>query len=340
MKGRRRHGLAVLAILLCAGPLPAAQTFFLPTPNDAILQTAGETRFYAPTPGRDWVSGTYGCVRSEGHQFHEGIDILRLQTDRRGEPVDAVTAVTAGEVVYVNSVAGRSNYGRYVVLRHGVEGIPVYSIYAHLSSIADGIRPRARVAARQQLGIMGRSSNTRSPIGRDRAHLHLEIALLANEHFDQWFRATYKGSVNEHGSWNGRNMLGLDPTEILRRQQLDGDRFSLLNVIRYQKEMFRVLVPKTGFDYARKYRPLMRRNPVAEQAGIDGLELIVNFAGVPVQMIPRSRTELEIGKDYRILSVDEDYAKARSCRGLLQLSGSTWKLTRSGRAMLDLITHR
>jgi hypothetical protein len=37
-----------------AGPL------HLPTPNESVLHSGEETRFYAPTPGRDWVSGTYG----------------------------------------------------------------------------------------------------------------------------------------------------------------------------------------------------------------------------------------------------------------------------------------
>lgn len=336
----RLRPLLLLSLLLTSAPPARAQTFFLPTPNDAVLNSGGETRFYAPTPGRDWISGTYGCVRSEGHQFHEGIDILRLETDRRGEPTDEVIAVAAGTVAYVNPTSWKSNYGRYIVLRHAIEGIPVYSLYAHLASIADGVRKGAPIRARQKLGVMGRSTNTRTPIARSRAHLHLEIALLSNDRFDRWYRSAYKGSKNEHGTWNGRNLLGLDPTEILRRQQLDGARFSLLNLIRYQKEMCRVLVPKTDFTYARLYRPLMRRNPVAEQAGIDGIELVLNFAGVPVQMIPRSRTEMEIGKDYRILSVDDEYARARSCRGLISRSGATWKLTRSGRALLDQITYR
>jgi murein DD-endopeptidase MepM/ murein hydrolase activator NlpD len=286
------------------------------------------------------VSGTYGCVRSEGHQFHEGIDIIRLHTDRRGEPTDVVQAIAAGVVVYANGASWKSNYGRYLILRHAVEGIPVYSLYAHLQSIAEGLRPGVSVSARQQLGIMGRSTNTRSPISRARAHLHLEIALLANDRFDRWHRTAYKGSTNEHGIWNGRNLLGLDPTEIFRRQQIDGPRFRLLDLIRYQKEMFRVLVPGKDFPFARSYRPLMRRNPVAEREGIAAIEMVMNFAGVPVQMIPRSRSELTVSDDYQILSVDEDYAKARSCRGLISRSRQGWQLTRSGRMLLDMITFR
>jgi murein DD-endopeptidase MepM/ murein hydrolase activator NlpD len=339
MKKPALKALAIVASLWHIA-VPAAQTLHLPTPSKSLLQPGGETRFYAPTPGRDWVSGTYGCVRSDGHQFHEGIDILRLNTDRRGEPTDLVTAIDKGIVEYVNTVAGRSNYGRYVVLRHHVEGVAVYSLYAHLSSLAEGLRAGSPVAPRQILGVMGRSTNTRTPIDRGRAHLHLEIALKGNEHFDHWFQATYKGSVNEHGNWNGRNLLGIDPTEIFRRQQIDGARFSLLNLIRNQKEMFRVLIPRADFSYTSSYRPLMRRNPVAEKEGIVAVELLFNFAGLPFQMIPRARSEIEIGRDYRILSVDEEYARARSCRGLIRQSGGAWQLTRSGRSLLDLITYR
>ena len=43
-----------------------AQPFYLPTANTALFEKGGEDRFFAATPGKTWVSGTFGCVRSDG----------------------------------------------------------------------------------------------------------------------------------------------------------------------------------------------------------------------------------------------------------------------------------
>lgn len=324
-------------LAVCAST-PGAETFHLPTPNRAFAP-GQEVRFYAPTPGRDWVSGSYGCVRTGGSQFHEGIDILRVNTDRRGEPTDTVTASADGIVNYVNQASGDSLYGKYVVLQHRVEGIDIYSLYAHLSRVSSGLRVGVSVRAGQQLGVMGRTSNTRSRIGRYRAHLHFEIGLLANRHFARWFDKVYKGR-NEHGMWHGWNILGLNPTEILRLQQERGASFSLLNHVRYQPELCRVLVPKTDFTFARDYRPLMRRNATAERAGIDGYEIVFNFAGIPCQLIPRSKTEMSFADGYRLLRVNEAVALKDRCRKLITKDGSKWRLTQTGIRFLDILTYR
>lgn len=330
--------IVFLWIWLMASTFVSAQSFFLPTPNREIFKTGGETRFYAPTPGRDWVSGSYGCVRSEGLKFHEGIDILRVNTDRRGEPTDTVKAAALGTVAYVNGVSGKSNYGKYVILRHRVEGISVYTLYAHLGRIADGVKRGAMLRAGQTVGVMGRTSSA-TRIAPYRAHLHFEIALVLNDRFDRWYKSAYKGGVNDHGIWNGRNLLGLDPTAILQEQQTRGQRFSLLNFIRYRQEMFRVLVPKNSFFYARFYRPLMRRNPIAEKNGIDGYEIIFDFAGVPCQLIPRSKTEVKFSSGPTLLSVDSAVAREKRCRKLLYYQNGKWGLTRSGRQMIEILTY-
>src|ERR1044071_6041268 len=84
------------------------QTFVLPTPNDAILK-GDFTNYFVGTVGRDWTSGTFGCVRSDGFQMHEGLDIKCVQRDKKGEPLDPVYAAAAGKVAYLNPKAGLSN---------------------------------------------------------------------------------------------------------------------------------------------------------------------------------------------------------------------------------------
>ena len=85
-------------------------------------------------------------MRSDGWQIHEGLDIRCLQRDRHGEPTDPVMATANGTVAYINNRPSLSNYGNYIVLRHQIEGMEIYSLYAHLHSIRDGLEgwPKCR----------------------------------------------------------------------------------------------------------------------------------------------------------------------------------------------------
>ncbi|MBI1841799.1 MAG: M23 family metallopeptidase [Verrucomicrobia bacterium] len=126
-----RPSLTLLVAAACLTARSAEPLFQLPTANRAIFEAGGEARFFAPTVGKTWVAGTFGCVRTEGRQLHEGVDILHQKTDRRGEPIDPVMAVANGTVVYVNTHSGLSNYGNYIVIRHAVDGLTLCSLYAH-----------------------------------------------------------------------------------------------------------------------------------------------------------------------------------------------------------------
>ena len=154
--------LLIFGLVARGAPVgPAAPAVFrLPTANRALLQPGGEERYFAGTEGKPWTSGTYGFVRSEGAQFHEGLDIRCVQRDRRGDPQDPVLATADGVVVYVNDRPSLSNYGRYLILRHSLEGLEVFSVYAHLSAVRDGLRPGGPVRGGDPIAVMGRTSNT------------------------------------------------------------------------------------------------------------------------------------------------------------------------------------
>ena len=147
--------LTRLGMCLAVGLLGAnvwGQPFQLPTANRALFEPGGEERYFVGTVGKPWTSGTFGGVRSEGSQLHEGLDIRCLKRDRKGEPADPVLATADGTVAYVNRKAGLSKYGNYVILRHLVEGLEVYSLYAHLSEVKAGLHAGQTVKA----GSMGR----------------------------------------------------------------------------------------------------------------------------------------------------------------------------------------
>ena len=128
---------AWLACGLLAAPCAKAQRleFSWPTPNRAWEQGRNYTAWVQPTVSGIEESGLFGCVRSSGAQFHEGIDIRPVARDRAGEPTDKITAAMDGVVRHVSSSPGNSSYGRYIVLDHPGLTPAVYTLYAHLARI-------------------------------------------------------------------------------------------------------------------------------------------------------------------------------------------------------------
>jgi len=94
------------------------------------------------------------CARTDGRQMHEGIDIRCLQRGRHSEPTDPVMATADGTVVYFSTRPALSNYGKYVVIRHFIEGIEIYSLYAHLSEIQPGLAIGKQVKAGEVIATM------------------------------------------------------------------------------------------------------------------------------------------------------------------------------------------
>lgn len=328
------------ALLLLALALTApAQPFQLPTANRALFEPGGEERFLVGTAGKPWTSGGFGCVRSEGNQMHEGLDIRCLQRSRRGEPTDPILATAAGTVAYINPKGGLSNYGKYVVVCHRVEGIEVYSLYAHLSEVRPDLRVGMTVRAGEPIAVMGTTSNTRERITKDRAHVHFELNLMVNDRFGLWFKQTHPGERNDHGTYNGHNLLGLDPRLLLLQQQSQGARFSLLQFLRGQPELCRVLVRGVHYPWLSRYAALIVPNPRLGAQPPAGYELVLNYNGVPCQMIPRSAAELGGAGKYHLLSVNAAEAQRNGCRRLVMQHGNTWLLSTHGQELLEMLTY-
>ena len=315
-----------------------SQPFHLPTANRSLFDLGGEAKFFVGTVGKPWVTGMFGCVRTEGWQMHEGLDIRCLQRDKRGEPIDPVLATADGEVVYINTRSGYSNYGIYIILRHRVEGIEVYSIYAHLREVRPGLKVGVAVKTGEQIATMGRTTNTRQGISKDRAHVHFELALLINERFSEWFRKSRPGARNDHGNWNGQNLLAMDPREILLAQKEQGPRFSVLNYLRRQPELFRVLVRDTQFPWLTRYAPLVLPNPQLGTNAIAGYEIACNFNGIPIALTPQPASAFKTKARIQLLSVNDAEYQRNHCRKLVMKQRARWELTMTGRNLLELLT--
>lgn len=344
--GRRATGAQTALILIALVTCGFAQPFHFPTANHALYETGGGERFLVGTTGKPWTSGGFGCVRSEGRQFHEGLDIRSVERDRHGEPLDPVLATADGVVAYINRRPSLSNYGNYIVLRHRIHGVEIYSLYAHLREISAGLNPGASVVAGQPLGIMGRTANTREGISKERAHVHFELDLFVNDRFAAWFRKHHPRERNDHGVWNGQNLVGLDPQQVFLEQRRLGPRFNLLDLIRSQTELCRVLVRRTQFPWLRRYAALVQPNPRAERQGTAGYEIALTFNGLPVRLIPRAASEIAPvsstspgAAEFKLLSVNESEARRNACGKLLVRRAAGWELSWQGVRTLDRLTY-
>jgi len=346
-----RRAMLFASLLFCANlfaqPVLRSNTaeggeggpFQLPTANHALYEPGNELKFFAPTaPDRPWTTGSFGCVRSDGWQMHEGVDIRSLQRDKRGEPADPVMAAADGTVVYFSTRPSLSNYGNYLVVRHVVEGLEIYSLYAHLSAIRPGLKTGDPVKAGEVIATMGRTSNAET-IAPWRAHVHFELNVLVNDNFAAWFKKNSPGERNDHGEWNGQNLNGLDPREILLGEHNPKGGFSLLNFIRGQTELCRVVVRATSFPYLKRYPMLILKNPVAEKEGVAGYEIVLNYNGVAFALMPRAESEIKGKSKFQLLSVNESEYHAHPCRKLVVQHGGRWQLANNGLRELELLTY-
>jgi peptidoglycan LD-endopeptidase LytH len=219
-----------------------------------------------------------------------------------------------------------------------VEGIEIFSLYAHLSGLAPGLVAGKRVAAGETIATMGRSSSA-EVIAKDRAHLHFELNLFVNDRFAAWFRQSKPGERNDHGIWNGHNLLGLDASQILLAERPGEKRFNLLEFLRRQPELCRVQVRVKNFPFLKRYAALVQKNPLAEKQGIAGYEIVLNYNGVPCVLVPRTESELKSKNKFFLLSVNETIQRANPCGKIVMQRGGRWQLTENGRQEIELLVY-
>jgi peptidoglycan LD-endopeptidase LytH len=323
-RGTTRSRLLRLALLVPFAVLhgqPASGELRLvwATPNTAWAEGQPPTTFVQPTVSGTVESALFGCTRSSGTQFHEGLDLKPLQRDRQGESTDPIFAVMDGVVRYVNLRAGAGGYGRYVVLEHPEVVPAVYSLYAHLRSVEPGVVAGLRVTAGQRLATMGRSAGGYT-IPKERAHLHLEIGLRISDRFDAWYRGQGFGSPNAHGNWNGLNLAGVDPLafyETLRSRRANSPQgfFEAMETA----VRLRIATPAVP-DFVRRYPALVQ----GESAALSfGWEIDVNATGLPFRWRPLDRSEVAGLRmnEVRIVEVSDVARRRAPCRELVVRRG-------------------
>lgn len=330
--------LRIPALLVLSCWIACAAAFKLPTANDAIFERGAEEKFFVGTVGKPWMSGTYGCVRTEGWQMHEGLDIRCLQRDRRGEPTDPVMATADGTVAYINKRSGLSNYGNYLILKHSIDGVEVYSLYAHLRQIVADLKVGSPVKQGEQIAVMGRTSNTAQGISKERAHVHFELNFVLNDRFAAWYRRHRPGQRNDHRDWNGQNLVAIDPQQVLMTERSQGKAFNFASFAKQQTELFRVMVRDTDFPWLKRYPMFVKSDAVRSGEAAAGYEIAFNFAGLAYEVIPRAASEIKGKAAVQLLSVNEAEYKRNPCRKLVRKRGARWELTNSGQDLISLLT--
>lgn len=269
-----------------------ALNIVLPTPNRALFEGGGPSfymyvnRSFEGDVSQPWQGGQYGFWRNPIRtksgglmytRFHEGLDIKSVKRDSSGEPLDPVWAVAEGKVVHANDVSGHSNYGKYVVIEHNWDGCPYYSLYGHLKSIA--VKKGDHVGQSQIIGALG---YTGVGIDRSRAHLHFEINLLANRHFDDWHAKNMK-EPNWHGIYNGLNLFGLDAARLYL-ENAKNPNLTIPGFLATEEPFYKVCIPNPGrIDIVTRY-PWLRGN--ADPGESPAWEVSFTKSGLPLRFRP------------------------------------------------------
>ncbi len=304
--------LAAIIIITCGGFLRAADdrpdrdstktrssherlNLVLPTDNDTLFSNGGPDfyqyidRDYHGEKSKPWEGGQYGFVRdpvetSSGivyTRFHEGIDIRSIHRDENGEPLDEIRAIAAGKVVYTSLVAGHSNYGKYIVIEHRWDGSPYYSLYGHLSKI--DVPTGQSIDRGQHIAVMG---YTGTGLNRERAHVHLELNLIASRRFQSWYDTFYKNEPNYHGIYNGINLDGIDIARLYLELQKN-PALTMPEFLEHEQIFYKVTIPHSGnFELARNYPWMLHGDSSKEPRSWE-----ISFArsGVPLRIEPSDK---------------------------------------------------
>ncbi len=313
---KRARRLLALGLALAGGGAWGAIDFVFPTPNTSWVRGNLST-FVQPTVSGDPESGLFGCVRSGGAQFHEGLDIAPTARDRRGEATDPIFAAMDGVVKHVSLSPGASSYGRYIVIEHPDQRPAVYTLYAHLARAEPGIRPGVVVKKGQTIATMGRSAGGYA-IPKERAHLHFEIGLRATDEFEAWYAWRRFGSRNDHGDFNGMNLMGIDPLDFMRQWRA-GRADSFQEYFDRLRPVVTVRVATARVpDFIRRY-PTLLRKPISGL--VAGWEVECNSTGVPFAWTPLGPNDV-IGyapNEVRIVRADDARLRSYRCKQLVKV---------------------
>ena len=310
-----------------------------PLNRDFPVPESEYPRLFQPTASGNPESALYGSNRTRQtakkrliSSFHEGMDIRAVERDSKGRPLDPVRAAADGIVAYVNRHSGNSNYGIYVVLRHEDRVGEVFTLYAHLSELAPGLATGRRISAGDTIGRVGNTPPDIIPLAN--AHLHFELNLMLNSRFDQWYRK--QKLTPDHGDFNGWNLLGLDPLEILLRFAAEPE-FTLTEYLRELTPAFHMVFGvRRQIDFFTRHSALWSGEPYCGPA----MFLAVSENGVPLMGRNAAPEEARrLGKARAVVLDVNTVELARNGAHLIERERDGWALAGPGEKWLGILEY-
>ena len=132
-------------------------------PAQSVAETS---RVVFPLPAKTWVrSSPYG-PRTDPIT---GVRTTHTGADFAAPLGTAILAFADGRVVFAGDVT--SGYGHLILIKHRLNGRPVYSGYAHMYAAGIHVRQGEHVTAGQHIADVGADGKSTGP------HLHFEIRL-------------------------------------------------------------------------------------------------------------------------------------------------------------------
>lgn len=331
-----------------APPPPVWQHLVPPTPQKNLL-TPDVPGVLQPTGSGRLESAKFGSTRTNprgGAAFHEGVDIAATARDRKGVATDPVYAVAEGRVAFVNSVAGNSSYGKYVILEHPDPSLGliarrdgssmpavVYTLYGHLADIRFGIRPGRTVQPGEEIGTLGNTSNTTPPIPRDRSHLHWEVGVLLNRRYEIMSRE--QKLKPDFGNYNGGNLFGFNPLDFYAAHSRNPD-LTMADFLAAVPPACEILLRGRYPDYFQQHPGLW------QGAACNGgpMRLTLSESGAPLSGRNATAAETTLLGNQRMAVIKVDAAVlGRNGRGYVAQIGSKWQFTDKGRQWVDLLLY-
>ena len=334
--------LTLATLVSCEGQTNSGPPFklVLPTENREIFREP--SKFYMYTDrnfegvrSKPWQGGQYGFVRNQKRtqigvvytRLHEGIDIRPVRRGKNGEPLDEVWSIADGTVVYVNSSATKSSYGKYVVIQHDWHEGAFYSLYAHLALAS--VKPEQFLRAGQTLGRLG---YTGAGINRERAHVHVELNFLLSERFRTWYSKHFT-SPNHHGLFNGFNLTGMDLARLYKEHRANPN-LSIAEFLAGEEPYFKVKAPAKNKPGILRRHPWLGKN-MEKASTAKSWEITFARSGVPLSIEPSS-TSLRYPAVTWVKKVNTNHSYMTMQR--LVGSGSKASLSSSGSRYIQLIT--
>jgi Peptidase family M23 len=262
-------------------------------------------------------------------RFHEGLDIKPIARDAKGDPLDEVLAIAAGEVVHFSGEPGASNYGRYVVVRHNWGEGPFFSLYAHLREIRCTVGQKVELGT--PLGLMGYSG---AGIDSRRAHVHLELTMFLSSRFQTWHDLT-NTTPNRQLIYNGLNLVGLDAAQVFREYRSHPD-LSIASLIKGTQEQFRVAVPGHAEMEILKNYPWLLSEP-RSPGSPDPTSWEISFSGwgLPVKIAPSNNI---VSAPVVTWARPSEVPQYSLTRGILNGIAGRYTLSTSGLQYVQLVT--